>query len=204
MSTHERDGRTMQPRRTAGLGQADDDQVLLSPGVGLVRGLPVAGSWITEGTVIGELDVLGVLHVVVAPAGAAGVVAPAERVGERPVGHGDVLVRLKSAELGGLGDAAGRTGATGAATGTAGALLFRSPLSGRFYARPSPDRPDFVKPGDEITTGQTVALLEVMKTFNRLAYGGADLPERARVRAVLVRDEADVEAGTPILELEAV
>ncbi|MBL8946165.1 MAG: hypothetical protein JNK45_23565 [Myxococcales bacterium] len=204
MSTHERDGRTTQPRRTAGLGQADDDQVLLSPGVGLVRGLPVAGSWITEGTVLGELDVLGVLHVVVAPAGAAGIVAPADRVGERAVGHGDVLVRLKSAELGGLGDAAGRTGTTGAAAGTAGALLFRSPLSGRFYARPSPDRPDFVKPGDEITTGQTVALLEVMKTFNRLAYGGADLPERARVRAVLVRDEADVEAGTPILELEVV
>lgn len=204
MSTHERDGRTTQPRRTAGLGQADDDQVLLSPGVGLVRGLPLAGAWITEGTVIGELDVLGVLHVIVAPAGAAGIVAPADRVGERAVGHGDVLVRLQPASLGGgLGDASGRT-ATGAAAGTAGALVFRSPLSGRFYARPSPDRPDFVKPGDEITTGQTVALLEVMKTFNRLAYGGADLPERARVRAVLVRDEADVEAGTPILELEAV
>jgi acetyl-CoA carboxylase biotin carboxyl carrier protein len=203
MSTHERDGRTTQPRRTAGLGQADDDQVLLSPGVGLVRGLPVAGSWITEGNVIGELDVLGVLHVVVAPAGAAGIVAAAPRVGERAVGHGDVLVRLQPASLGGLGDATGRAATTGAAAGTTGALLFRSPLSGRFYARPSPDRPDFVKPGDEITTGQTVALLEVMKTFNRLAYGGADLPERARVRAVLVRDEADVEAGTPILELEA-
>ena len=81
---------------------------------------------------------------------------------------------------------------------------WRSPLSGRFYARPSPDRPDFVKPGDEITTGQSVALLEVMKTFNRLAYGGPGLPDRARVRAVLVRDEADVEAGTPILELEPV
>jgi acetyl-CoA carboxylase biotin carboxyl carrier protein len=56
--------------------------------------------------------------------------------------------------------------------------------------------------GDEIATGQTVALLEVMKTFNRLAYGGDGLPERARVKAVLVRDEADVEAGAPILELE--
>jgi acetyl-CoA carboxylase biotin carboxyl carrier protein len=75
-------------------------------------------------------------------------------------------------------------------------------LSGRYYARPSPDKPMFVQPGSEVGPGQTVALLEVMKTFNRLTYGGAGLPERARVKALLVRDEDDVDAGTPILELE--
>jgi acetyl-CoA carboxylase biotin carboxyl carrier protein len=42
----------------------------------------------------------------------------------------------------------------------------------------------------------------VMKTFNRLTYGGPGLPDRAKVRAVLVRDEADVDSGTAILELE--
>lgn len=199
MSTNERDGRTTRARRVAELGQDGDDQLLCSPGVGLVRGLPPAGAWITEGAVLGELEVLGVLQLLIAPAGAAGLVAAAPVVGERAVGHGDVIVRLQPANL---GDGEARQAARAAAAGEQGKLVFRSPLSGRFYARPSPDRPDFVKPGDEITAGQTIALLEVMKTFNRLAYGGPDLPERARVRAVLVQGEADVEAGMPILELE--
>jgi acetyl-CoA carboxylase biotin carboxyl carrier protein len=201
MGTQERDGRTTQSRKVAALAPDGDGQRLLSPGVGLMRDLPPAGAWITEGSRLGELEVLGVLHVVVAPTGTAGVVAPSPRVGERAVGHGDVLVELLPASL---GDGVERNAQASAATQDSGKLVFRSPLSGRFYARPGPDRPDFVKPGDEISTGQTVALLEVMKTFNRLGYGGADLPERARVRAVLVRDEADVEAGTAILELEPV
>jgi acetyl-CoA carboxylase biotin carboxyl carrier protein len=84
----------------------------------------------------------------------------------------------------------------------AGALVFRAPLSGRFYARPGPDKPTFVKAGDEVATGQTVGLLEVMKTFNRLIYGGEGLPARARIKAVLPQDESDLDQGDAILELE--
>lgn len=194
-----RDGRTTQPRVTAGLLRDGDEQRLLSPGVGMLRGLAPAGTQLGEGSIVGELDVLGVLHLIVAPPGTTGVVGTAEpRTGERAVAHGDVLLRLAPVTL---GDPATTVDA-GAMADDVGKLLFRSPLSGRFYARPGPDRPDFVKPGDVITTGQTVALLEVMKTFNRLTYGGVGLPERARVRAILVRDEADVEGGTAILELE--
>ena len=52
--------------------------------------------------------------------------------------------------------------------------------------------------GAELHTGATVCLLEVMKTFNRVTYSGAP----ARVRALLVADGADVNAGDPILALE--
>jgi len=195
-----RDGRTTQPQMTAGIRDTDAGQELLSPGVGLVRGLAPAGTQLAEGSIVGELDVLGRLHLLVAPAGTAGVVAPVQAlVAERPVGHGDPIATLLPITA---GEHATRT--TDAKASDSGKLVFRSPLSGRFYARASPDKPDFVKVGDEIATGQTIALLEVMKTFNRLTYGGAGLPDRARVRAVLVRDEADVDSGTAILELEPV
>ena len=191
------DGRSQRPRLLA-LLQGD---VLCAPAVGMWRGAPAPGAVLVAGAPLGELEVLGVLHELVAPERTSGMVGEGEgaRLAERPVGYGDALVQLRPLEL---GSALASTGAATAARDDAGKLLFRAPLSGRFYARPSPDKPNFVAVGDEIAFGQTVALLEVMKTFNRLAYGGEGLPERARVRAVLVRDEADVDAGAPILELE--
>ncbi len=200
--TDARNGRTTQRQLVATLATHGDGQQLLAPAVGHLRGAPGPGSRVVEGDVVGELDVLGVLHLLTAPPGTSGIVgAGGRRTGERAVGYGDVLLQLGP---GGLADAAVHRAQGTAAADEGGRLLFRSPLSGRFYARAGPDRPDFVKPGDEITVGQTVALLEVMKTFNRLSYGGPGLPERARVRAVLVQDEADVESGMPILELEPV
>jgi biotin carboxyl carrier protein len=41
-----------------------------------------------------------------------------------------------------------------------------------------------------------------MKTFTRVQYGGAGLPERARVVAVLANDGDDVEQGSALFELE--
>lgn len=82
-------------------------------------------------------------------------------------------------------------------------LIFRAPLAGRVYFRPSPDKPPFVDVGGVISRGTTVCMLEVMKSFNRIGYDGDSLPERARVGGFLIADGADVELGTPILQLEA-
>jgi acetyl-CoA carboxylase biotin carboxyl carrier protein len=80
-------------------------------------------------------------------------------------------------------------------------LVFRAPTSGRFYGRAAPDKPPFVSAGEELAPGATICLLEVMKTFHRVTYGGAGLPERARVERVLVADGDDVSAGDPLLAL---
>jgi acetyl-CoA carboxylase carboxyltransferase component len=85
---------------------------------------------------------------------------------------------------------------------SADGLVFRAPLAGRVYFRPSPDKPDFVAAGDVIARGTTVCLLEVMKSFNRIPYAGESLPEHARVVRLLVADGADVDPGTPLLQLE--
>jgi biotin carboxyl carrier protein len=84
-----------------------------------------------------------------------------------------------------------------------GALVVRAPMSGRFYTRPAPGQPSFVAAGDEVGPQKTVGLLEVMKTFNRITYGGDGLPSHARVVRVIAADGSDLRAGDPILEVEA-
>jgi acetyl-CoA carboxylase biotin carboxyl carrier protein len=101
-------------------------------------------------------------------------------------------------------DAAARTGRADDETAPVDTLrtiaghVFRAPTSGRYYGRPTPDKPAFLTVGAELRAGATVCLLEVMKTFNRVTYSG----EPARVRELLVADGADVNAGDPLLALE--
>lgn len=44
----------------------------------------------------------------------------------------------------------------------------RSPMIGTFYSAPNPESPSFVEPGDRITQGQTVCIIEAMKLFNEI------------------------------------
>ncbi len=172
---------------------------LRAPAPGLFRVAVTADHLVAPSDVIGDLEVLGRLIPVVAsklrglakiPAGPA--------LARRPVGYGDVLLTISTDVA--LGAAAAATGTE--ATAMHG-LVFRAPTSGRFYGRPSPDKPAFVTAGAEITTGTTVCLLEVMKTFHRVTYGGTDVPARAKVRELLVADGADVSQGDALLALEA-
>jgi acetyl-CoA carboxylase biotin carboxyl carrier protein len=161
------------------------------------------GEVLGPGEVCGELDVLGELHALMVPAGARGAVTFI--AGER--GRAKVAVQAGERIYGLDETAAGVASAVahaGSATVAAGGLVFRAPIGGRYYARPTPGEPPFVTEGSQITAGQTVALLEVMKTFNRVRYGGGELPERARVLRVIPKDGDDVLGGDPLLTLEPV
>lgn len=175
---------------------------VLAPRVGLWRSPPSAGSLVRPGDAIGVLEILGQLHVLRAPPGAKGVVVPTggDPRSRRPVSFGDTLLML---------DPTGAIGAEwesdpGAAEGASavGGLVFVAPMSGRFYLRPSPDKPPLIRPGQTIRVGDSVCLLEVMKTFNRVSYGGAGLPDEARVKRVVPNDGDDINRDDPILELE--
>lgn len=196
------DGRIFAPELTALARRRGDHIDVASPVVGLWRRAPEVGTVVIPGGRIGEIEVLGVVHLVRAPADVRGRVVElcGERRGRRPVGYGEPLFVLDPRALGEIGavDAA-------AAEETAdGALLFRSPSSGRYYGRPAPEKPPFVEAGAEVAAGQTICLLEIMKTFNRVVYEGDGLPPRARVVRIVPADEEDLGAGDPILELEPV
>jgi acetyl-CoA carboxylase biotin carboxyl carrier protein len=186
---------------------------LFVPRPGVVRHLPAPGTTLAAGAIVGELEVLGVLHALVVPRGASGAITfiaglsgpgagpGASKRAKVTVEAGQKLLVLDPSAL----SASALSGPISAAASDAMGLVFRAPLGGRYYARPSPAEPTFVSEGTEIGAGQTVALLEVMKTFNRVRYAALDgLPERARVLRVIPKDGDDVMGGDPLLELEAV
>lgn len=171
---------------------------LVSPMPGLFRASTRRGDVLRAGSVLGTLEVLGQTIELVAPQVAGAVVSLRDpHLARMPVDHGGVLVTIDPR----AGATAGEAVAAVAGPQLSG-LVFRAPTSGRFYGRPSPDKPVFITAGDELHPGATVCLLEVMKTFHRVTYGGHGLPERARVREILVADGADVTAGDPLLALE--
>lgn len=74
--------------------------------------------------------------------------------------------------------------------------LIKSPLVGTFYAAPSEDAEPFVKVGDTVKKGQTLAIVEAMKLMNEIEseYDGV-------VTEVLVKNEAPVEYGQPLFRI---
>ena len=176
----------------------EDGLKLCSPLVGLWRNRPAAGALIRPGVSLGQIEVLGRLHTVVAPAGAMGVVVLEEHgsLARQPVDYGAGLVKLTAVDALEQGGAS----ADDETAAASGANVFAAPMSGRFYSRPTPDDDPFVAAGIRVGAGQTLCLLEVMKTFNRVTYSGS---EPTTIVQVLCADGDDVEEGQPLFELES-
>ncbi len=72
-----------------------------------------------------------------------------------------------------------------------------SPMVGVAYMAPEPGAAPFVRVGDQVAEGQTLLLIEAMKTFNPIPA-----PRSGQVARVLVADSAPVEYGEPLLIIE--
>jgi acetyl-CoA carboxylase biotin carboxyl carrier protein len=73
----------------------------------------------------------------------------------------------------------------------------QAPLPGTFYRKPAPDQPPFKSPGDTVAVGDTIGLIEVMKTFTPVIAEDA-----GTLVTFLVADEDPVMAGEPLYEIE--
>ncbi|HEX2220992.1 MAG TPA: biotin/lipoyl-containing protein [Candidatus Limnocylindria bacterium] len=73
-----------------------------------------------------------------------------------------------------------------------------APLTGVWYASPSPGARPYVQPGDEIAPGRVVGLIEAMKLFNEIK---ADVA--GRVRRVLAENGTLVKRQQPLVEVES-
>jgi acetyl-CoA carboxylase biotin carboxyl carrier protein len=76
-----------------------------------------------------------------------------------------------------------------------GAVL--SPMVGIAYLAPEPGAAPFVTPGQTVAAGQTLLLIEAMKTFNQIKA-----PKAGTVARILVASGAPIEYGEPLLILE--
>jgi len=177
-----------------------DVSELLSPSVGVFLPRVIEGELLASGQSIGTIEVLGVRRELLVPAGVEGRVA--KRIGggqmRVPVQYGDALLAISTTSMASLSEAD-----SAVTVDPEGALAFTAPMSGRFYSRPSPSEPPFVTAGDIVKRGQTLGLLEVMKTFNRLVYQGDALPDAAKVEKVVPNEGDDVVRGDVILALRS-
>jgi acetyl-CoA carboxylase biotin carboxyl carrier protein len=173
---------------------------LLSPSVGVFVPRVIEGELLVSGQSIGAIELLGVRRDLVVPAGVEGRVV--ERIGggraRVPVQYGDALLAISTTSMASMSEAD-----SSETVDREDALAFTAPMSGRFHGRPSPSEAPFVSAGDIVQRGQTLGLLEVMKTFNRLVYQGDHLPDAAKVEKVVPNEGDDVVRGDVILALRS-
>lgn len=72
-----------------------------------------------------------------------------------------------------------------------------SPMVGTAYLSPAPGAKQFVTIGETVKEGQTVLIIEAMKTMNQIAA-----PRSGKVTAIMVDDGQPVEFGEPLLVIE--
>tara|TARA_A100001011_G_C13877389_1_gene661557 strand:- start:119 stop:544 length:426 start_codon:yes stop_codon:yes gene_type:complete len=76
-------------------------------------------------------------------------------------------------------------------------IRIKSPIIGTAYLAPEPGGKKFVKVGDKIKKGQTVMIVEAMKTMNHVPA-----TEDGVVKKILVNDGQPVEFGQPLIVLK--
>ena len=76
-------------------------------------------------------------------------------------------------------------------------ITIKSPMIGTFYRKSSPDKPNFIEVGDEVSPGKTVCIIEAMKLFNEI-----ESEVSGKVVKVLVDDASPVEYDQPLFLVE--
>jgi acetyl-CoA carboxylase biotin carboxyl carrier protein len=148
------------------------------------------------------------------------------QVAEFEVDRGDLKVRLKfnqagtspaagdlsrlvaSAPQGTAQAAALHTAAHAAAVSPAGAApaedsdaglhLVKSPIVGTYYGSPSPGAAPFVAPGDRVSKGQVICIVEAMKLMNEIESDAA-----GEIVKCLVSNGQPIEYGQPLFSIRA-
>ena len=73
----------------------------------------------------------------------------------------------------------------------------KSPMVGTIYLQPEPGANTFVKQGDQVKSGQTLLIIEAMKTMNPI-----ESTLHGKVSKILVENEQAVEFGQPLMLID--
>jgi biotin carboxyl carrier protein len=179
---------------------------LLAPAVGIVKGVPTPGRLLGPCEVFASLTILDLNHPLMVPEGVTGVVSRIDVGGSGadalPVEYAQPILTLSpldatapGASPEATGDAeAGRAVPAGDAI-PEGCHAVTCAVDGIFYRRPRPTDDPYVEVGTRVHTGQTLALIEAMKTFSPIPYGGPGLPAEAEIVEIRAADTGEVRHG---------
>lgn len=187
---------------------ADPDTTIVnSPVVGLADGLPRLGTHLNAHDKILTIRILNERYTVRLPRDVQG------RVAEvcipdalTPVAFGDCLLRISTRAIEmdpRTGTGTGADPHLGKEAADRDGITIASPSVGIFYRRSTPDAEPYVEVGSSISTGSLLGLVEVMKCFNQITFGGPELPERGTVTKILAEDGAEVQFGQPLFRIRA-
>jgi acetyl-CoA carboxylase biotin carboxyl carrier protein len=129
-------------------------------------------------------------------------------LGEIELADGDKRVRVARQAVTVTAPAAGQVAAAAPAAAPTGAPAaeadlgkhpgaVKSPMVGTAYLASEPGKPNFVAVGDKVTAGQTLLIIEAMKTFNPIKA-----PKAGTVMQILVANAHPVEFGEPLMIVE--
>jgi len=173
----------------------DQSFLVRSPAVGVADGVPARGVILNPSEGFLTLTILGRRYLVQLPRNVHGMVTE-QLIDDNltPLGYGQPLFRLGPVrELGtrGPNDVKGSP----AEQAPSDMVAVTAPSDGVFHRKPAPDSPCYVQEGSEVSTGSVLGLVEVMKSFTQIAYGGPGVPERGIVAEIPVEDAAEVAFG---------
>ena len=130
-------------------------------------------------------------------------------LGEIELGDGDKRIRVARPTITVAAAPVAAAAAPAAAPAAAGAApaggndlgkhpgAVKSPMVGTAYLAPEPGKPNFVAVGDKVTAGQTLLIIEAMKTFNPIKA-----PKAGTIMQILVDNARPVEFGEPLMIVE--
>ena len=75
--------------------------------------------------------------------------------------------------------------------------IIKSPMVGTVYLSPSPEEPTFIQVGKKLKKGDTILIIEAMKTMNQIPS-----TIEGTVKEILVHNESPVEFDTPLVIIE--
>jgi acetyl-CoA carboxylase biotin carboxyl carrier protein len=76
-------------------------------------------------------------------------------------------------------------------------IKIKSPIIGTAYMAPEPDAKQFIQVGDKIKKGQTIMIVEAMKTMNHIPA-----TSEGTVKSILIKDGQPVEFGQTLIILK--
>jgi len=75
--------------------------------------------------------------------------------------------------------------------------IIKSPMVGTFYRSSSPTAKPFIEVGSFIKIGQTIGIIEAMKTMNHIESDKSGI-----IKSILIEDSSPVEFDQPLIILE--
>jgi acetyl-CoA carboxylase biotin carboxyl carrier protein len=127
----------------------------------------------------------------------SGVCAPAAPAAAAPVTAAAVQPAEKPAENAAPASPAEAAPVKPAVTEQAGVFIVKSPSYGIFYAQSEPGAPAYVKVGDTVQVGDTLGLVEIMKTFNAVSAEVA-----GEVVGIHVQNQEVLEPDQPLFSIK--